>query len=88
MINYIPVGEFDWGSEDKIGPMFELTCKNHPLARYLTKNPWLRSLHFVKAHDPATPYTECPCPFGDMVVVVGVDEAVEEEQGGIVIREA
>jgi hypothetical protein len=31
--------------------MITLTCKNHPKSRYLTKNLFTRSLHFIDA-DP------------------------------------
>lgn len=64
---HIPVDEFEWG---EIGPMHELTCKNHPTAEYLTKNPWMRGIHFIKGPKEFGPFTECPCPFGDLVVVV------------------
>lgn len=52
--------------------MYELTCKNHRGARYLTKNPFQRGLHFVEA-DPSRRDLEfkdweCPCPFDDLVV--------------------
>lgn len=72
MINYIPVGEFKW---DEPGPLHKLTCKNHPTAEYLSKNPWLRGIHVIKTPDGFGYFTECPCPFSDMVVVVEVDEA-------------
>lgn len=53
--------------------MYELTCRNHTGARYLTKNPYQRGLHFVTP-DPSRkdlPFGEweCPCEFSDLVVV-------------------
>jgi hypothetical protein len=55
----------DWAD---MSTLKEMTCVNHPTARYLTKNPWQRGLHFVT---PATGFgfSECPCPFGDLRVV-------------------
>jgi len=58
-----------------------LTCRNHPTARYVTKNPWTRGIHFVtppaEAEDPqwraehgsGPANLECDCPFADLVVV-------------------
>jgi hypothetical protein len=51
-----------------------LTCRNHSEARYLTKNPWVRGLHFIKA-DPEVG-KECPCPFSDLVLLVADDDDV------------
>lgn len=65
MSKWIPVNEFKWPEP---GGMFHLTCKNHPTAKYLTKNPFMRHLHFIKA--PEGMYGECPCPFGDLVVII------------------
>lgn len=62
----IPVREYEW--TDDYSYMRELTCKNHPTARYLTKNPWSRSLHFIKPPDGYI--GECECPFSDLVVIV------------------
>jgi hypothetical protein len=65
---YIPVKEFKFPEP---GPEhFRITCKNHPTAEYSTKNPYLRGLHFLKGADDIGPFTECPCPFEDLVVVV------------------
>lgn len=76
---YIPVREFGW-EVGKEGPMFELTCKHHPTAKYLTKNPHTRSLHFIapckewsENPDIFGGKMECPCPFGDLVVVMEKD---------------
>lgn len=61
--------------------MYELTCRNHRGARYLSKNPHQRGLHFVQP-DPewsaGKPFAEweCPCPFEDLLVV-----SVEEWDG-------
>lgn len=67
MPKMIPVKEFDWG---EIGPLHKLTCRNHPTAEYLTKNPWARGLHLIKTPDGFPTLEECPCPFEDLVVVV------------------
>jgi hypothetical protein len=48
--------------------MKELRCVNHPKARYLTKNPYDRSI-FVDGN------FECDCPLSDMRVYV--DPAVD-----------
>ena len=62
----IPVTEFifpDPGPE-----MFELQCKNHPHSRYLTKNPFSRSLHYTP--EPEDFFKEeCSCPFSDLQVI-------------------
>jgi hypothetical protein len=54
----------DWSN---FGTMKYMTCRNHTGARYLTKNPWQRSLHFITP-DPSQTW-ECPCPFSDLVVI-------------------
>lgn len=62
----IPVAEFTFPEP---GPeMFELVCKNHPQSRYLTKNPYSRSLHYTPAPEHFFE-PECTCPFTDLVVV-------------------
>lgn len=48
----------------------EITCVNHPTARYLSKNPMTRSLHFVRAPEGFGYTRECPCPYGDLRVKV------------------
>jgi hypothetical protein len=64
---HTPVHEFKFPEP---GPdMFTLTCKNHPTARYLTKNPWQRGLHFIQPAEGFRQNEECPCPFDDLVVV-------------------
>lgn len=61
-----------------------ITCRHHPTARYLSKNPWTRSLHFIRPCDemlegdpsfrPNRPdgvgSLECDCLFSDLVVVL------------------
>lgn len=75
MTKHIPVGDFKFPAP---GPkMFELTCKNHPTARYSTKNPYQRGLHFLQGADDVGPLTECPCPFEDMVVLVEEEKDVD-----------
>lgn len=64
----------DW---DRLSTMKYLTCVNHPTARYLTKNPWSRGLHFITPCDEAPqegwPVSglECPCPFSDLRYIAG-----------------
>ena len=64
------------------GDMLEITCRNHPTARYLMKNMRGRGLHFIAwAEDmPETEeerieqgwtgvlHSECPCPISDLVL--------------------
>ena len=48
--------------------MYTMTCRNHQGARYVTKNPHQRALHFVKGDPGVGRWTECPCPFEDLLV--------------------
>jgi hypothetical protein len=66
-----PVADFDFVDME----MKELTCKNHPLAVYLTKNPWSRGLHFIQGPNGLTSLLdeECDCPFDDLRVVIRND---------------
>jgi hypothetical protein len=81
MTTLIPVSEYEWSNDYSY--LRTLTCKNHPTAKYLTKNPWQRGLHFIKppveAPQEGWPLGgyECPCSFGDLVVVV---EATDQER--------
>jgi hypothetical protein len=68
----VPIREYEWGTD--YSWLRQLTCKNHPKAYYLTKNPWARSLHLIHGPDPEKPWVECECPFDDLVVVVGSGE--------------
>jgi hypothetical protein len=68
--NLIPVGEFKFPASGMEGEMFDLTCKNHPTARYTTKNPYTRNLHFLQAAEGFGFAQECPCAFSDLVVIV------------------
>lgn len=64
----LPVADVDWsGFSHK-----ELTCKNHPLARYLSKNPFERGLHFIQGPNGLSSLfeKECDCPFDDLRVVI------------------
>jgi hypothetical protein len=71
---WVPVREFPWPASDEIGGLFELTCRNHPSAKYLTKHPMFRSLHLIEVPDDVAPehrtkpFGECDCPFGDLIV--------------------
>ena len=69
----IPLAEFDWAANDM--KLQEITCKNHTTARYLSKHPWQRRLHFVEAAVDMPPFTECPCPLEDLCVVEDSDFA-------------
>ena len=76
----VPVREFTW--TDDYSFLRELTCRNHPTANYLTKNPWNRSLLLVKFPDAAT--KECECLFDDLVVVVYPGKAdPPQDEGGL-----
>jgi hypothetical protein len=67
----IPVRDFLFPEP---GPdMFHLVCANHPEMEYLTKNPYMRSLHFV-----SNVWPECPCPFTDLVVLTDEDSRYKE----------
>ncbi len=68
-MRYIPVHEYRFRDYNGFTPddtrpaMAYLTCKNHPEMRFLTKNPFQRTLHFLG------PYPECDCKFEDLLVV-------------------
>lgn len=62
----VPIKEFEW--TDDYSFHRTLTCKNHPTAKYFTKNPFFRSIHLIKIPEDMT--EECKCPFEDLVVVV------------------
>ena len=73
------------GNWSDLSVMKEMTCKNHPTARYLTKNPSTRGLHFVTVSDEGMRgefedgKLECPCPFSDLMVIVGPGTVLKEE---------
>ncbi|KIQ62411.1 hypothetical protein TR51_25570 [Kitasatospora griseola] len=81
-LTLIPVRNFEW--TDDLSYMRTLTCKNHPTARYLTKNPFSRGLNLTKWPEdddtPRTPIGECTCPFGDLVVIVEESQAPEDSK--------
>lgn len=83
MSRLVPVSEFDFPGEDKLGnEHFKLTCVNHQTAEYLTKNPFLRHVHIIKfpkglAPEERSPSGECKCPFSDLVVVVEEEDSEE-----------
>jgi hypothetical protein len=60
-----PIRDYKW--TDDYSFHRKLTCKNHPTARYLTKNPYFRSIHLIKLPDGET--KECTCPFDDLMVI-------------------
>jgi hypothetical protein len=73
-------GEFAW--TDDYSFMRTMTCKNHPTARYSTKNPADRSIFCRKLPegDIERSHTgECMCPISDLVVVLPT-EVVELAQ--------
>lgn len=63
---FVSIHEYEW--TDDYSYLRKLTCKNHPTARYLTKNPWFRGVHIQKFPDGMT--SDCSCPFNDMVVII------------------
>jgi hypothetical protein len=83
-LTLVPVGQVaDW---DDMSKMEYLTCVNHQDARYLTKNPWQRGLHFttmsqqwLEEREEGQPI-ECPCPFSDLRVIVGPETKLKEEE--------
>lgn len=77
----VPVKDYEW--TDDYSFMRELTCKNHPTAMYLTKNPWQRSIHLIKRPegDIERNHTgECTCPFSDLVVRVREEDSQDNER--------
>lgn len=70
----IPVREFEW--TDDYSFMRWMTCRNHPTARYLTKNPFYRSIHVLRF--PVDTDGECPCPFDDLAVIVPDEPTVTD----------
>ena len=70
----------------KPGPkMFTLTCVKHPEGRWLTKNPFERSIHFagwdrldenIVMH-PEFGMSECTCPYTDLRVIVDEKESAK-----------
>jgi hypothetical protein len=68
--------EFEW--TDDYSFMRSMTCINHPTARYLTKNPFWRSIHVVRLPEGAIQRSftgECICPITDLAVIVEEEEA-------------
>ena len=68
-LDMIPVADVDWADYSQLK---ELTCKNHPWSRYLTKDPFQRGLHFIQGPNGLDSFFEgeCPCPFSDLYVVL------------------
>lgn len=67
----IPIREYPW--DDDYSYLRTLTCKNHPTAKYFTKNPFNRSIHPIALPEgdiPRSATGECLCPFDDLAVVV------------------
>jgi hypothetical protein len=66
----IPINEFKW--TDDYSYHRTLTCKNHPTARYSTKNPYDRNIHIITL--PEGPVErdasgDCKCKFTDLMVI-------------------
>lgn len=62
----VPIREFDWisnGLQERL-----ITCRNHTTGLWMTKNPTMRTLHFLRP--PFGMPGECPCPFSDLCVIV------------------
>lgn len=71
----VPIGEYEW--TDDYSFLRTLTCRNHPTAKYYTKNPYFRSIGLIKLPEgdiERTATGECTCPFADLAVVVTEDE--------------
>jgi hypothetical protein len=67
----VPIKDYEW--TDDYSFHRTLTCVNHTDARYLTKNPFWRSIHVVKFPEgdiPRSETGECQCPMSDLAVVV------------------
>jgi hypothetical protein len=68
-------GEFAWTSDYSF--MRTMTCKNHPTARYSTKNPFDRSIFLRRLPDEGdfekSHTGECKCPISDLVVVLSTE---------------
>lgn len=66
LANFTPVADFDW---DMNGMQHRtLSCVNHTDLRWVTKNVWERSLHYVGRSDGLYVH-ECPCPLADLRVI-------------------
>jgi hypothetical protein len=67
----IKLGDWEWG--DDYSYLRTLTCVNHPTARYLTKNPFFRSIGIITLPTDEgierTATGECLCPFSDLRVI-------------------
>lgn len=76
-----PIREYEWTEDYSF--MRTLTCKNHPTARYLTKNPWWRQIHIIKFPEGDIPRSgtgECQCPFEDLVVIEDEEKEPEKKE--------
>lgn len=78
----VPLNEFEWTDDYSYHRI--LTCRNHPTARYSTKNPFSRSLFVQQIPDgeiERTPTGECTCPLGDLVVIRELSQSPYENEG-------
>lgn len=85
----VSVDDFPW--TDDFSWMRELTCVNHPTAKYYTKNLFSRGLHIITLPqgipmEERTYTGECKCPLRDLVVVVAPGS--QEERDVIAARMA
>jgi hypothetical protein len=79
-VTLVPVREYEW--TDDYSYLRTLTCKNHPTAKYLTKNPFYRSISVVRLPDGDIERSntgECTCPFDDLVVVVAESQPEDSD---------
>lgn len=83
-MTFMPIGEFEWTNDYSY--LRTLTCKNHPTARYLTKNPFFRSIGIIALPIDEgierTPTGECTCPFKDLVVIVESSQPYGAKESG------
>lgn len=67
----VPIREFEWTNDYSYHR--NMTCINHPTARYSTKNPYFRSIfvHKLPEGDIERSDTgECTCHISDLAVIV------------------
>lgn len=74
----VPIRDFEW--TDDFSFHRDMTCINHPTARYSTKNPYVRSIFCHKLPEgddfERSETGECLCPKSDLAVIVEEEEEV------------
>ena len=82
----VPAGTYEWGNDFSYHRV--MTCRNHPTARYSSKNAWQRSIFIsVKPVADGTPRSEngdCTCVIGDLLVMVP-EEASQADGKDVII---